>query len=278
MDDSEKDLVIPGTPGGLVEPEEPAPCLIVNAPGTSEALLVTDHSSNRIPRKLDALGLSERELGLHIAWDIGIGAVAILLAKRLDAPAILAGYSRLVMDLNREPGGTGSFVEVSDGVEIPGNRILTAAGRDARKRALFDPYHNAIAALIESRNRANWRTCLICLHSFTPEMDGFKRPWHIGVLWNGNFGGIAARLLASLRADPALCVGDNEPYDARGDVGYTQRHHAVPVNMPNVLLEIRQDLIADLAGQERWAKLLAEHLGPILVDETLWAEAAADRS
>jgi predicted N-formylglutamate amidohydrolase len=278
MEDSEKNFVVPGTPGGLVEPDEPARCLIVNAPGTSEALLVTDHSSNRIPRKLDALGLSERELGLHIAWDIGIGAVAILLAKRLDAPAILAGYSRLVMDLNREPGGVGSFVEVSDGIEIPGNRNLTEAGRDARKRALFDPYHSAIAGVIETRNLLKWRTALVCLHSFTPEMDGFKRPWHIGVLWNGTFGGIAARLLASLRQEPDLCVGDNEPYDARGDVGYTQRHHAVPVNMPNVLIEIRQDLISDLAGQQRWAAILERHFAPILVDETLWAEAAADRS
>ena len=277
MNESEKSFGV-RMANTMIGADESPPCFIVNATGTSEALLVADHAGVAIPRALGTLGLGERELGLHIACDIGIGSVTGLLAGMLDAPGVVAGYSRLVMDLNRLPGGTGSFVEVSDGIEIPGNRNLTDADRKARKRALFDPYHNAIAARIESRNRANWRTCLICLHSFTPEMDGFKRPWHIGVLWNGNFGGIAARLLASLRADPALCVGDNEPYDARGDVGYTQRHHAVPVNMPNVLLEIRQDLIADLAGQERWAKLLAEHLGPILVDETLWAEAAADRS
>jgi predicted N-formylglutamate amidohydrolase len=277
MNDSEKSFGV-RMAGTMIGTDEPPPCAVVNATGTSEAILVADHAGIAIPRKLGTLGLDERDLGLHIACDIGIGAVTGLLAGLLDAPAVIAGYSRLVMDLNRVPGGIGSFVEVSDGVEIPGNRNLTDADREARKRALFDPYHAAIASLIESRNRAKWRTALVCLHSFTPEMDGFKRPWQIGVLWNGTFGGIAARLLASLRTEPTLCVGDNEPYDARGDVGYTQRHHAVPVAMPNVLLEIRQDLIADSAGQESWAKLLADHLGPILVDETLWAEAGIPKN
>ncbi len=269
MDDSEKSFAV-RMADTMIGDDEPAPCIVVNMTGTSEALLVADHAGSRIPRALGTLGLGERERGLHIACDIGIGAVTGLLAGLLDAPAVIAGYSRLVMDVNRVPGGTGSFVEVSDGIEIPGNRNLTDADRAARRRALFDPYHNAIAALIESRNRLKWRTCLVCLHSFTPEMDGFERPWQIGVLWNGNFGGIAARLLTSLRQEPDLCVGDNEPYDARGDVGYTQRHHAVPVNMPNVLLEIRQDLIADLAGQQRWAAILERHFAPILIDETLW--------
>jgi predicted N-formylglutamate amidohydrolase len=270
MNDSEGSFGVRGAAGGLVGPDEPPSCFIVNGGGTSEAVLVADHAGRAIPRKLGTLGLGAAELGLHIACDIGIGAVTDGLSQLLDAPAVIAGYSRLVMDVNRVPGGTGSFAEVSDGIEIPGNRNLTDADRAARKAALFEPYHNAIASLIEARNKLKWRTALICLHSCTPVMDGFERPWHIGVLWNGNFGGIAARLLASLREEPDLCVGDNEPYDARGDVGYTQRHHAVPVGMPNVLLEIRQDLIAEAAGQRRWAELLARHLGPILVDEAIW--------
>ena len=277
MTDSSKSFAV-RMANTMIGADEAPPCAVINAGGTSEALLVADHAGIAIPRALGTLGLGERELRLHIACDIGIGAVTGILAGLLDAPAIVAGYSRLVMDLNRQPGGLGSFVEVSDGVDIPGNRNLSDADRTARKRALFDPYHGAIATLIEARNGAKWRTCLVCLHSFTPEMDGFKRPWQIGVLWNGTFGGIAARLLASLRADATLCVGDNEPYDARGDVGYTQRHHAVPVGMLNVLIEIRQDLIADLPGQQRWAELLARHLGPILVDETLWAEAGSPKT
>jgi predicted N-formylglutamate amidohydrolase len=270
MSNKDGNLFLAGPKGGLVDRDEGPVVTIRNAIGTSEALLVADHAGSAIPRKLGTLGLTEAELDLHIASDIGIGMVTHGLAQLLDAPAVIALYSRLVMDLNREPGGFGSFVEVSDGIEIPGNRGLTDEDRRLRKEALFDPYHLAITALIETRNMRKWKTALICLHSFTPEMDGFERPWHIGVLWNGTFGGIAERLLASLRTEPGLCIGDNEPYDARGDVGYTQRHHAVPVGMPNVLIEIRQDLIADETGQQRWADLLAKHFEPILVDETIW--------
>ncbi|MEX1109166.1 MAG: N-formylglutamate amidohydrolase [Dongiaceae bacterium] len=259
-----------GPDGGLVDRDEGPVVTIRNAVGTSEALLVADHAGCAIPRKLGTLGLGEKELGLHIACDIGIGMVTYGLSHLLDAPAVLAGFSRLVMDLNRIPGGVGSFVEVSDGIEIPGNRNLTDDDRRLRKEALFDPYHLAIMAVINTRNMRKWKTALICLHSFTPEMNGFKRPWHIGVLWNGTFGGIAERLYKSLASEPGFCIGNNEPYDARDDVGYTQRHHAVPVGMPNVLIEIRQDLIADEDGQGACAILLAKHLGPILVDEAIW--------
>ncbi|MEX0809934.1 MAG: N-formylglutamate amidohydrolase [Dongiaceae bacterium] len=272
-EDDDRHVYFGGPEGGLVDRDEVPVVTIRNGGGTSEALLVADHAGRAIPRKLGTLGLTDAQRSLHIACDIGIGMVTYGLSHLLDAPAVLAGYSRLVMDLNREPGGFGSFVEASDGIEIPGNRGLTEDDRRLRKAALFDPYHLAITALIETRKQLKRKTALICLHSFTPEIDGFKRPWHIGVLWNGTFGGIAERLLKSLRTEPGLCIGDNEPYDARGDVGYTQRHHAVPVGMPNVLIEIRQDLIADEDGQGACANLLAKHFGPILMDESLWAEA-----
>ncbi|MEX2201741.1 MAG: N-formylglutamate amidohydrolase [Dongiaceae bacterium] len=270
MNDDDRDVYLGGPEGGLVDRDEVPVVTIRNGGGTSGALFVADHAGFSIPRKLGTLGLTDAARGLHIAYDIGIGMVTCHLSDRLKAPAVLANYSRLVMDLNREPGGFGSFVEVSDGIAIPGNRGLTEDDRRQRKATLFDPYHLAITALIETRNQLKWKTALICLHSFTPEMDGFKRPWHIGVLWNGTFGGIAERLLKSLRTEPGLCIGDNEPYDARGDVGYTQRHHAVPVGMPNVLIEIRQDLIADEDGQGVCAILLAKHLGPILTEEAIW--------
>lgn len=263
MNDSTETL----KPGALLEPDEPPAVIVANEAGSSRAFLVADHAGRAIPRRLGTLGVGAAHLDLHIACDIGIGPVTRMLSELLDAPAVIAGYSRLAMDLNRVPGGVGSFVEESDGIAVPGNRNMTEADRLARQRALFDPYHETIARLLRIRREADRKTMLVCLHSFTPSMDGFDRPWHIGVLWNGTGEPLALRLIASLETETGLCVGNNEPYDARGDVGFTQRHHAVPVGMPNLLLEIRQDLIAGEAGQREWAERLAVHLTPILADD-----------
>jgi len=232
-------------------------------------LLTCDHASNAIPRALDDLGLPPVALRQHIAWDIGAAAVTRLLAEALDAPALLTGYSRLVVDCNRDPGDPTSIPAVSDGVALPGNRDLTAAARAARLAACFARYHAAIAAHLDALLDAGTPPALLSIHSFTPAMAGEARPWHIGILWDKD-GRIPQPLLAALRADPAIAVGDNQPYSAREPAGYTVRHHAVRRGLPHVAIELRQDLIADGRGARSWASRLAAALRPILARREIY--------
>ena len=232
-------------------------------------LLTCDHASNAIPRALGDLGLPSAAQRQHIAWDIGAAAVTRLLAEALDAPALLTGYSRLVIDCNRDPGDPTSIPAVSDGVAVPGNRNLPEAARAARHAACFRPYHSAIAARLDALLAAGTPPALLSIHSFTPVMAGVARPWHIGILWDKD-GRIPQPLLAALRADPAITVGDNQPYSAREPAGYTVRHHAVQRGLPHVAIELRQDLVAGNEGARSWAARLAAALRPILARREIY--------
>ncbi len=239
----------------LLDPDEPAPAVLVNAEGSSPFLLVSDHAGNRIPRRLGALGLSEADLRRHIAWDIGIAGVGRALAPLLDAALVLQSYSRLVIDCNRDPAVQSSIPEVSETTGIPGNLDLDTAARAARLAAVFCPYHARIAALLDRRAAAGRRTVLVALHSFTPVYKGVARPWQVGVLYNRD-ARLAHALLALLRAEGDLVVGDNEPYRVSDLTDYTVPVHGERRGLPHVEIEIRQDLIAMPAGQQLWAQRL----------------------
>ena len=193
----------------------------------------------------------------HIGWDIGIWAVSELLADALDAPLIGQMVSRLVIDCNRMPGVPSSIPVVSEATEIPGNIGLTAAARAARVAEVFDPYQQAIAA--ELAARAARPTAFIAMHSFTPVYLGVARPWHVGVLFNRD-DRLAQPMLALLRAEAGLVVGENEPYAVSDLTDYTVPVHCERRGLPHLELEIRQDLIAGSAGQRAWAALLARLL------------------
>lgn len=254
----------------LLGPGDPPPFAVANPNGRAPVVLVCDHASNAIPAALGQLGLGPAELAQHIAWDIGAARVARLLAARLDAPAVLAGFSRLVIDCNRSPGDPTSIAEVSDGIFIPGNRNLDDAAAEVRLNEVFWPYHHAITRMLTHR----WRhghghaPALIAIHSFTPVMNGFRRPWQLGVLWNRD-PRLAGLLIARFRVDPELCVGDNEPYSGR-EVGFTMDAHGGAAGLPHVEVEIRQDLIADDAGVERWATVVGDALEAALTDESVY--------
>lgn len=255
----------------LLMAADPAPVRLLNPDAHSPVLLVCDHAGNAVPRALGDLGgVPESEMARHIGWDIGAAAVTEALSSRLDAAAILTVYSRLVVDCNRRPDDPTSMPTVSDGTEIPANAKLSAADRQARLDALFHPYHRAISdrlALIGEQGRT---PVLVSIHSFTPVMRGAARPWHVGVLWNQD-GRIALPLLEALRAEGGIVVGDNEPYSARTGTDYTIIRHPEPTGIPCVMLEIRQDLIADQAGALAWADRLARLLPPLLRDEAISA-------
>jgi predicted N-formylglutamate amidohydrolase len=168
----------------LIGPEDPLPYVVLQEHGAAPALIVCDHASRAIPRAMRRLGLAEIDSWQHIAWDIGAGELSRGLAHALDAPAVLAGYSRLVVDCNRDPASPETFRGESDGRRIAGNVALTEADRRLRLATFFDPYHGAIAALLAGFRARGVMPFFVSVHSFTPEMAGQRRPWHVGVLWD----------------------------------------------------------------------------------------------
>ncbi|MPY75409.1 MAG: N-formylglutamate amidohydrolase [Alphaproteobacteria bacterium] len=231
--------------------------------GRAPVLFVCDHASARLPQALGTLGLDDGELSRHIAIDIGAAALTRALALEFGAPALLTGYSRLVIDCNREPADHTSIREISEGVVIPGNRRLTPGQRNARIGEVFHPYHAAVGARLAAIEAAGAAPVLLAVHSFTPRFRGIARPWHAGIL-SGRDRRIADPMLAALSADASLVVGDNQPYSGLHFAGYTMDSHAVRRGLPCVMIEVRQDLVADDAGVERWAGILRRALAPIL--------------
>ena len=249
-----RDLSVP-----LLAPDEPPPWCIEHAAGRSDYFLLCDHAGNRIPRSLGTLGLDRDALASHIAWDIGAGALASALGDALDACVVLQPYSRLVIDCNRPPGSADSIVSVSECTPIPGNGSISRVEAAARETGIFVPYHGRIRELLDARLRGGRRTLLIALHSFTPVYQGVARPWHAAVLYNRD--PRLARLVAqALRNEGGLVVGENEPYAVNDDTDYAIPRYGEARGLAHVELEIRQDLIADAAGQSAWTERLARLL------------------
>lgn len=256
-------MVSPRAQPRLLADDEPPPFEIVNADGAAPLLLVCDHASNRVPRGLHQLGLAPAPLRDHIAWDIGAADVARRLARRFDAPLALTNYSRLVLDCNRALSDPTSIPAESDGIPVPGNRGLSQRQRLQRAEALFKPYHEAVDAMTARKTEREPATAFVSIHSFTPVFQRTRRPWHVGILWNED-GRLALPLMEALRRDANLVVGDNEPYTGRDATGYSIQQHAERRGLPHVAVEIRQDLIATLAGAEEWADRLATALAEAL--------------
>lgn len=240
----------------LLEPDEPPPFEVVRPSGSSRALLICDHASSRLPRALGDLGLSDADRHSHIGWDIGAANVARSLSGLLDAPLVLSGYSRLAIDCNRPPDVAASIPAVTCEIAVPGNVGLDDEARRARQDALFWPYHRAIEALLASRRAAAVETEVLSIHSFTPSLYGVDRPWHVGLLY-GNDASLARAFMAELGRDPAIVVGDNEPYRVTPTTDYGVPVYGEQASRPAVLVELRQDLVADDSGALRWAERLA---------------------
>ena len=249
--------------GALLDADDPPAFTVHNADGASPFVLIADHAGQRIPARLGDLGLPREELDRHIGWDIGIAGVTERLSRKLDAFAILQTYSRLVIDCNRPLHAPGSIVTTSDGTRVPGNLDLDDEARAARALEIFAPYHARITAELDLRVARTESPVLIAMHSFTPVFAGFARPWHAGVLYHRDTR-LAHALLHALRAEPGLDVGDNEPYAISDDSDFAIPVHGEQRGLLHVELEIRQDLIADEAGQELWAERLARLLPPLL--------------
>lgn len=246
---------------------------VLNEHGTSRLILVCEHASNYIPAAYARLGLEPADLKRHIAWDIGALVLAQHLSVRLDAALVYATHSRLLLDLNRDPSASDSIVEVSEETIIPGNCGLSAEQRLHRRQWLYDPFHRELDRILDRRVRTDKPTALLSVHSFTPHYLRNERPWHAGVV-SGLDRRLADPMLARLRQESGLHIGDNQPYAATDGVFHTLQRHAEARGLPSVLLEVRNDQIAHAPGRAEWLERLVTALKPAL-DDALPAPLAA---
>ncbi len=263
------DIDSPPELGGLLAADEPAPWTRLSQTTGYPALLVCDHASARIPSGLGTLGLPLSAMTEHVALDLGAAELCSELSQSLSLPALQTTYSRLVVDCNRRLDDASAFPMQSDGWEIPGNQNLTTEDRQLRAESIYWPYHHRIRAELTALESFAPAPALLSIHSFTPVYEGKMRPWHAGVLWDQD-PRIAVPLLRGLRADTSLCVGDNQPYSGKHPADFTVDHHAEGEGLPNVSIEVRQDLIATAAGIREWSERLASLLRPILSDSNLY--------
>jgi len=233
---------------------------LVNPGGNANIILISEHASNHIPDEYAKLGLNDEQLEMHIAWDIGIGEVTKNLAEILDAPAILAGFSRLLIDANRGLDQAGLIPEVSDGHHIQGNQNLKDDEVNDRIKRFYTPFHDQTDLLIKQKSKNDHAPIIFNMHSFTPEMAGFKRPWHTGMLWNKDKR-VASALIERL-SDRGFTVGDNQPYSGQ-ELNHTMNTHGTQHGFPHVNIEIRQNEINHQAGIDKWSRILGEDLKAI---------------
>ena len=228
------------------------PWVIFGQPAEGGILVVCDHASNHVPDEIE-LGIDRRLLSQHIAYDIGVTGVATFMVELSGCAAFLATNSRLVVDLNRYPDDASAIPVTSDGLDIPGN-ALDADGRQARLNRYFHPYHARLEDLLHHHRPA----LILSVHSFTPRLQSDPhghRPWEVGILYNAYE--LAANLAIERLEGEGLVVGDQLPYSGKL-LNATMNRHAEANEIPYVGIEIRQDLVATSAGQERFAAILAE--------------------
>jgi predicted N-formylglutamate amidohydrolase len=230
----------------LFDDEEPG-VSVLNPGGRSRYVLTCDHASNRLPRRVGDLGLSDAQMLSHIAWDPGALDVAAGQSAALDAPLVFSNYSRLVIDLNRPPSSPSHIPEVSAGINIPANAALPQSEREARLRGLFLPYHRAVSDILEARVKRAMPTLIVAVHSFTENYPGQTRPWHIGITHRFD-GGLGAEIIRLLRERTTLSIGDNQPFQIDDLDDMTIPLHAEKRGLPNALIELRQDTLTSQRG------------------------------
>jgi predicted N-formylglutamate amidohydrolase len=235
---------------------------VVNPDGRGSFVLVCDHASNWVPPSLNGLGLHPGELQRHIAWDPGALELARRLSDLLDAPLVHARVSRLVLDVNRDPTHHGSVVTISEDTVIPGNLDLSVEERSRRVQSIYEPYHQALAHVLERSVTRNAAPRVVSVHSFTPVYRKERRPWHIGVL-SAEDRRLSQPLLELLRASGEFHVGDNQPYAPTDGVYHTLDRHASERKLRSVMLELRADLIDDDKSRDQWALRLSQTLEAI---------------
>ena len=238
----------------LLTSSEPSPFFVVNPLAEAPILLVCDHASCRFPQALGDMGLDPFARRCHLAIDIGAGKLTESLARTLGVTAVIAQYSRLVIDCNRQLMDPGAFLEYGDGILVPGNRNLSQEDKDARANSIYWPYHNAIDEQIKRLKAVGPKPLFVSVHSFTPVLNGLSRAVQTGVLWDKD-PDVAKIFIAGFR-EAGFLTGDNEPYSGKAPQDFTIDNHAEETGLPHVGIEVRQDLIDDIAGVDQVAPVM----------------------
>ncbi len=247
------------TRSALLYADEPAPVLTHGARDHSPFIILVDHASARIPRRLQQLGLSTDDLRRHVTWDIGALAVAERVATTLDATLIAQHYSRLVIDCNRHPAADTSITATSEYTQIPGNHMLSQQDALIRRQEIFDPYHAHIRALLDRRCALGLRSILVAQHTMTDVYKGERRDMHAAILYNRDRR-FAGHMLDFLKRDTGLVIAENAPYFLSDATDYTIPVHAEARGLAHVEIEIRQDLVSTPDDQAQWAVHIARAL------------------
>lgn len=226
---------------------------VINGEGLRPILLICEHASNFIPENLNGLGLNEQQLQSHIAWDLGALETAVIMAQRLDAPLIAAQVSRLVYDCNRPPDSPSAIPLTSEKRPIVGNIGLSSEAKESRVNAYYRPFEAAVNHRIASMEAP----LIITIHSFTPVYLGQQRSVEIGVLHDTDRR-FADAFLRYSEQSQRFIVRRNQPYTPKDGVTHTLKLHAIPRRLNNLMLEIRNDLIATPKQQQEMAAYLAD--------------------
>jgi predicted N-formylglutamate amidohydrolase len=242
-----------------VEAGWPDPVEVINIDGQSDIVLICEHASDYIPPSLENLGLPSDELERHIAWDIGARGVTRALSEKLDAPAFLGTYSRLVIDLNRPLESPTSIPVRSESTDIPGNINIENGIREVRIEKIFTPFQKAISSYLDERATGSRETRIVAIHSFTPIFFGQARPWHVGVLFDKSRD-YGESVISALGEEQGLIVDANVPYVIDRMEDYAVPIHGEDRGYDAILIEVRQDLIAEPEGQADWASRLGDAL------------------
>lgn len=259
---------------------DPEAFRIINPTSTTPILLVCDHASNFIPAHLNQLGASDDAIEDHVAWDPGAAIITERLANSLKCPAVMCNYSRLIIDVNRDPETQRDSMipEVSDNYVVAGNANLSEAQTQARIDQIHEPYHRAVAARLDALNRLNPAPLVFSIHSFTQQMKGKQqlRPWHAGLLWNAD-PRLAMPLMTHLSQHDHLAIGDNEPYSGKV-FAYTMDRHGHDRGFPNCAIELRQDLLQSEEDYDWWVQHLSDGLKRVLAIPGIHQKKSYDRS
>lgn len=238
---------------------------IINPNARNKLVLLCEHASNHIPKTLDRLGLDDKALAEHIAYDIGAGDVTRKIAEMMGISAVLATASRLALDCNRIPADDTRFPAHVDGWDIPGNVALTAQDKHDRHQLFYEPFHSAVARMIDQHLAAGFRPIVVSIHSFSPTYAGETRPWQMGFMWN-NDTRLAQALIGLLERETDLVIGANKPWSGK-DLFHTQQLHGEDRRLLHTGIEIRNDMIRTEPQVLEMAALLAD-----LLDECIHRE------
>ncbi|MFG6585662.1 MULTISPECIES: N-formylglutamate amidohydrolase [unclassified Sulfitobacter] len=238
---------------------DPPAVELLNERGTGGFVFGCEHAGNRIPLSLGSLGLSRAERTRHIAWDIGAARLTEKLSEKLDSPAVLQAYSRLVFDCNRTMDHPGAFVVDADGSYVSGNAGLNREEKSRREAEIYRPFHNALSAVLDRRRWVGERFSYVAVHSFNDEVRGQKRPWHVGFLYNQH-SAMSHFLIDWFRKNTGYTIGDNQPYSPLDAVDHTLRVQAEVRSIPYTMIEVRNDLLRSDKSIAEWAALLTQAL------------------